>query len=308
MEYIGLTQMINSTFGNVDDLYLFCSVVEEGSLLAASRKLHLPVSTMSRRLTALEQRLGMRLLEKQGRELVPTQTGLTAFSQLNSGMEQIELGLQALNAQSNQVEGQIRLVMPHNFYQGFVASVIEQFMRDHPKVKLNILLNQGFAAPETDRDLVITFDIKGMDGMIARPFFSAQHALFSSPEYLQKVGNINEIKDLASLEWISLAQDTDIPIYQGDKLIDLISVKPRLVVNDINSVIQTVENGFGIASLPLRHIQKSLNLIRILPDYHRGKRQSYLVYKQRTYQPKALTLLVNALIDRVSEKSFAAKQ
>lgn len=300
--------MIDSTFGNIDDLYLFCSVVEEGSLLAASRKLHLPVSTMSRRLSALEQRLDMRLLEKQGRELVPTQTGLTAFSHLNSGMEQIELGLQALNAQSKQVEGQIRLVMPHSFYQGFVASVIEQFMRDHPKVKLNILLNQGLSAPETDRDLVITFDIKGMDGMIARPFVSAKHAFFASPEYLKQVGQITEIKDLVNLEWVSLAQDTDIPIYRGDKPEDLISVKPRLVVNDINAVIQAVENGFGIASLPLRHIQQERNLIRIIPDYHRGKRQSYLVYKQRTYQPKALTLLVNALIERVSEKHFAAKQ
>ena len=53
---------MSSIFGNIDDLYLFCSVVEEGSLLAASKKLHLPVSTMSRRLSALEQRLNTRLL------------------------------------------------------------------------------------------------------------------------------------------------------------------------------------------------------------------------------------------------------
>lgn len=56
---------MNSIFGNVDDLYLFCSVVEQGSLLAAAKKLELPVSTMSRRLSALEARLGLRLLEKK---------------------------------------------------------------------------------------------------------------------------------------------------------------------------------------------------------------------------------------------------
>ncbi|WP_141709716.1 helix-turn-helix domain-containing protein, partial [Vibrio splendidus] len=48
---------MNSIFGNIDDLFLFCAVVEEGSLLSASKRLQLPVSTMSRRLTALEERL-----------------------------------------------------------------------------------------------------------------------------------------------------------------------------------------------------------------------------------------------------------
>ena len=71
---------MNSIFGNIDDLYLFCCVVEEGSLLAASKKLQLPVSTMSRRLSTLEQRLNIRLLEKKGRELVATQSGVQALS------------------------------------------------------------------------------------------------------------------------------------------------------------------------------------------------------------------------------------
>ena len=84
---------MNSIFGNIDDLYLFCSVVERGSLLAAAKKLELPVSTMSRRLSALEARLGLRLLEKKGRELVATETGLQAFDQLSSAMAQIESGI-----------------------------------------------------------------------------------------------------------------------------------------------------------------------------------------------------------------------
>lgn len=112
---------MNSIFGNIDDLYLFCCVVEEGSLLAASRKLALPVSTMSRRLSALEERLGLRLLEKRGRELLPTQTGREAFAQLSSGMEQIELGLLHLRHHSERVDGKVKVVMPHRIYGDFVG-------------------------------------------------------------------------------------------------------------------------------------------------------------------------------------------
>ncbi|HDY7989832.1 TPA: LysR family transcriptional regulator [Vibrio vulnificus] len=307
LEKIGKLRTVNSIFGNIDDLYLFCCVVEEGSLLAASRKLALPVSTMSRRLSALEKRLGLRLLEKRGRELLPTQTGREAFAQLSSGMEQIELGLLHLRHHSERVDGKVKVVMPHRIYGDFVGPVIEQYMRDHPKVKLDLILSQEYATPETDRDLVITFDIRGMDEMIARPFFHARHAFFVSQAYLARVGSITTPEEMATLDWISMTRDTQIPVYQGEQLITMIDTQPRLVVNDINALIRAVEQGFGVASLPLRHVDPSRGLIRVLPEYHRGMRQAYLVYRQRAYQPKALTLLIEALLEKVQQAEFRAR-
>ena len=71
------------------------------------------------------------------------------------------------------------------------------------------------------------------------------------------------------------------------------------MVNDIHRVAEAVENGLGVASLPFRHILPNMDLIQLLPEYHRGDRQAYLVYKERKYQPKALTLLINALIESI---------
>lgn len=287
---------MDSIFGKIDDLYLFCSVVEEGSLSGASSKLHLPASTLSRRLGALEDRLGVRLLEKQGRELVPTQTGRQAFTELRSAMQQVEAGVEALGKHSDRVEGSVKLVMPYRFYDFFLGEVIRGFMRDFPQVSMDLVFSQEFTAPETDRDLVITFDIRGMDGMIARPFLKLQNAFFVSPEYLQKIGPIDKLDQLYRLEWTSVSHDAEVPVYKNDQLIKTISVKPRWVINDMGEVIRATENGFGIASLPLRYIRKSMNLIRVFPDYHRGYIQSYLVYKERAYQPRALTTLIEALM------------
>ncbi|MEH0664313.1 LysR family transcriptional regulator [Vibrio scophthalmi] len=290
---------MNSIFGNIDDLYLFCCVVEEGSLLAASRKLSLPVSTMSRRLSALESRLNTRLLEKQGRELVATQSGKQAFTQLRSGMEEIETGFHQLISNSQEVSGTIKIAMPHNFYQGFVGQVVENFVFEFPKVSLDLTLSQQQAIPQTDRDLLMTFDVSEMDDMIARPLFTAQHGFFASPEYLQKVGEVSTLQDLTDLDWVSLDHATDLPIYQDNTLVEVLHIKPKLIVNDILAVCQAVERGLGVASLPYRHVIKEMNMQRVMPQYQREPRQAYLVYRQRRYQPRALSLLIDRLLEGV---------
>lgn len=287
---------MNSIFGNIDDLYLFCSVVEEGSLLAASKKLQLPVSTMSRRLSALEQRLNTRLLEKKGRELVATQSGLEAFELLKSGMESIESGFGQMLSDTQEVSGKIKLAIPHNFYRAFVGEVIEQFLVDYPKVALDLVLSQEQVVPQTDRDLLITFDLAEMNDMIARPLFKARHGFFASPEYLAKVGEIKDLATLSQLDWVSVDHALDISAYEQEHLVDVMSVNPKLIVNDILAVCGAVEKGLGVASLPFRHVHKGMNLVRVLPQYQRSVRQAYLVYKQRRYQPKALSLLVDRLL------------
>ncbi|MGF1722077.1 LysR family transcriptional regulator [Vibrio kyushuensis] len=290
---------MNSIFGNVDDLFLFCTVVEEGSLLSASKKLQLPVSTMSRRLTALEARLDVRLLEKQGRELVATQAGETAFEALSSGMESIQDAFMGLLTEREAVQGRIKLAIPHNFYKGFVAKIIEAFLTEYPKVQLDLVLSQEQLVPETDRDLLMTFDISSLEGMIARPLFKAKHGFFASPEYLKTHSAITTPADLEEHEWISVDHLLQLPVYKDEELVQMISIKSKLTVNDIHAVVQATEKGIGVASLPFRHVSQKMNLIQVLPEYHRSDRQAYLVYKERKYQPKALTLLIEALIEGV---------
>ncbi|NOI79616.1 LysR family transcriptional regulator [Vibrio tubiashii] len=285
----------------MDDLYLFCSVVEEGSLLSASKKLQLPVSTMSRRLSALEQRLNTRLLEKKGRELVATQSGSEAFELLRSGMELVESGFGQMLSETQEVSGKIKLAIPHNFYRAFVGEVVEQFLVDYPKVSLDLVLSQEQAVPQTDRDLLITFDLAEMNDMIARPLFKARHAFFASPEYLTQVGEVNDLASLSQLDWVSVDHALDISVYEQEHLVDVMSVKPKLIVNDILAVCGAVEKGLGVASLPFRHVHKGMNLVRVLPQYQRSVRQAYLVYKQRRYQPKALSLLVERLMAGVEK-------
>lgn len=290
---------MNSIFGNIDDLFLFCTVVEEGSLLSASKRLQLPVSTMSRRLTALEERLSIRLLEKKGRELVATKDGEAAFAALSSGMESLHQGFSSLLEERDAIQGKIKLAVPHNFYSGFLRPTVEQYLTQYPNVQLNLILSQQQVAPQTDRDLLITFQISDMDGMIARPLFKAKHGFFASQAYLDSRGPIVKPEDLEHQDWINVDDVFDMPLYKAGHLEQMVMIKPKFIVNDIHAVAAAAQKGLGIASLPFRHVYPETNLVQVLPEYHRGDRQAYLVYKERKYQPKALTLLIEALIKSV---------
>lgn len=297
---------MNSIYGNIDDLYLFFCVVEEGSLQKASVKLHQPISTMSRRLSLLEQRLGFRLLEKRGRELVATESGHIAFSSLQSVMEHLEYAFDDIQTQTQLVSGTLRLALPNNFYRNFVAEVVEQFIETYPLVNIELMLSQDVLTPASDRDLTMTFDLTGMEDMVARPLFSSLHQFYTSHHYLARFGPIETLQELANADWVLTDSHGDINVYQGEQVVDVIKVKPKLVINDINAVIRAVEKGIGVTSLPVHKLAKQLDLVPIMPDYNRGARQSYLVYRARKYQPKALTLFIDALITAAKTLEDAA--
>ncbi|WP_208640335.1 LysR family transcriptional regulator [Vibrio aquaticus] len=290
---------MDSTFGNIDDLFLFCTVVEQGSLLAASKRLELPVSTMSRRLSALEERLNMRLLHKQGRELVATESGWRVYESFRSEMEQIEVAYQQLRRQQNDVEGTIRLSCPHSFYSGFVAQIVEQLLKQHPKLNIELQLNQESGMlPATERDLIMTFDISNMDDMIARPLFTSRHGFYASKEYIARHGMPSTLTELERCQWLCVDQDRKINLYRDDKLAHVINIKPRLILNEIHQLMAVVERGVGVASIP-QNMVKGTDLVPLMPEYSRSDRQAYLVYKERKYQPRALTLVVEALLNGV---------
>ena len=291
---------MDSIFGNIDDLYLLCSVIEEGSLQKAAVKLQLPLSTMSRRLSALEARLSVRLLQKQGRELVATEAGAKAYRSLMSGMEQIELSFSQLVSQQTEVAGKLDISMPHNFYKEFVGEVIERFLQRYPGVHFDLTLCHQQAKPETNRDLVLTFDVSNMQDMVARPLFNSYHGIYASKQYLEQHGSPQTIRELYQHQWLNVDHKYDVTLFKGDNIAEKFHITPRLVVYDIRVIIELVKKGLGIAFLPTVLTNDYPDLVRLLPEYNRQVRQAYIVYRDRKYQPKLLTMFVNEILQAAS--------
>ncbi|WP_281646470.1 LysR family transcriptional regulator [Parendozoicomonas sp. Alg238-R29] len=287
---------MNSIFGNFDDLYLFCHVVESGSLQKASQNLHLPVSTMSRRLTALEGRLGVRLLERKGRNLSATQTGQIFFNRLSGEFEQSEMELAELLYEEQQIKGNIRLIVPYTIYQSGIGDLVEEFILDYPKVSIDIRLNLDDSVPESDRDLVLGFNSGRQSDLIARPFMKSCDGLYASKSYLDKHGEPHTIEELDTHDWISVQQKRVLHFTMPERDAFSYRIKARMVVNDVKMLIRAVEAGIGIGSIPIHHLPDKNNLAQVLPQHQLEVRQAYLYYRRRKHQPKALTLLIDKLL------------
>lgn len=287
---------MDSIFGYIDDVYLFCKVVEEGSVQAAANRLGLPQSTVSRRISSLEQKLGLRLLEKHGRELAPTDVGKMAFDQLSSGVEQIEIGLNNVTEKTDLVAGRVRLAVPHSFYHAFIAPIVEQYLKAYPNVHIDLALNHDQSKPKTDRELLITFDTSDMEDLIARPLFTAKHGFFVSTTYLDEHAPIETLEQLKQADWLTIDDARRIQVVNDGRAVGDIELKPRLVVNDTQALVDAVERGLGVASLPLKHVLGNINLVHVVPEYYRSDRQAFLVYKDRQYQPKAVKALIEAIL------------
>jgi DNA-binding transcriptional LysR family regulator len=291
--------MDNSIFGNIDDLYLFCRVVDAGSLLRASEIMKLPVSTMSRRLNGLEQRLGIRLLERKGRELTPTENGLDLFSRINNELINTEIELEQVLSAKNEVQGNIRLSLPHTLYKSFIGKLIAHYLLEHPKVTIDIKLNFEDRLPTTDRDLSIGFDLGESSDLIARPFLTSQDALFASKRYIEQFGMPTTLDQLYQKNWVAVRAKRQYHFIKQNNHTTGYDFQPtpKMVVNDLNMLIEAINDGVGIGLVP-KHHQKSLSkdVVAVLPEFITPKRHAYLIYKQRVHQPPALSHLVKYLM------------
>jgi LysR family transcriptional regulator AphB len=288
---------VNSIFGSLDDLYLFCQVVDAGSLQKASKRLALPDSTVSRRLGLLEKRLGIRLLERKGRHLTPTESGSLLFGYLRDDLHHADTVVEQLLSSEQQVQGNLRLLVPFTLYQNTVGDVVERFLAQYPLVTIDVKLSLEEIYPESDRELVINFHPVKRTDLIARPYFLSQEQLYTSPEYLAKMGMPKQIADVEQWHWAAIQHRLDLSFEDDAGENTTLSIRPRMVINDVKMVQRAVESGLGVAALPVHLIDTATtNLTPILTHIKMKPKQAYILYRRREYQPKVLSLFVESLL------------
>ncbi|MGF1740358.1 LysR family transcriptional regulator [Vibrio profundum] len=287
---------MNSIFGSIDDLYLFFSVVEQGSLKSASEKLKIPVSTMSRRLSVLESKLNTRLVEKKGRGLSATETGSEIYDLIHDDMLQFEQYFNDILNRNREVSGRIRITVPQIWYHYFVRQALDEYLNEFPNISANIVLTLGNFLPETEYDLLLTFDLQNADDMIARKLFNIPHGIFASKEFIDNNLISSDVRDLIHLDWICPDHVKTLSLIKQNSEHETIVVEPKFIINDIREIIDFVKSGRGIASLPFSFAKPHADLVQLFPEYIRIDRNLYLVYKERKYQPKAIQKIIDYII------------
>lgn len=166
----------------------FVRVVESGSFTAVAREMHSTQSAISKQVAALERQLGARLLSRSTRSLALTEEGERYFEQARRLVAEIAEAEASLRQGEQQLSGWLRVAASVGFGRLRVLPLVQQFMAQHPGVRIDLRLHDGFIdLVEHGIDLAVRIGELADSSLVARRVATSQRAVLASRRYLQSL-------------------------------------------------------------------------------------------------------------------------
>ena len=278
----------------LDDALIFTRVVECHSFTLAAQGLGMQKSTVSRRIALLEERLGVRLLNRTTRKLRLTEVGQAYYERCRQIMLDFAEAEQAVMQLQQVPAGLLRISAPIEFGQWILGRVLGDFMRLYPEINAEVELASRHIDPvEEGVDIVISVGQPQDSSLIGRKLFETRRRLCASPEYLAQHGVPSRAEDLASHRAITLSRD---PVRYWPILEQNVSCRRVLTCNNITFAREAALAGAGIAALPTMITDQEVregHLVELLPDVDLPIGEVYAVYPSRRFQ----AMKVKAFLD-----------
>ncbi|EEX31233.1 MULTISPECIES: LysR family transcriptional regulator [Vibrio] len=296
------------------DMELFTLIVKHQGLASAGRELGLSPASVTSRLQALEERYGVKLLNRSTRHIALTDSGLNYYESCLQILESVREAEAKLHNTAVQIEGQIRISAPKDIGKQFVMPAIDTFQQQYPKVVPHLLLHDNLSSwSESNIDLQIRYGSPPDSGMIAKRLAVSERVLVASPAYIDNHGLPNDPEQLRSHQCLSLLrneQEMKLWYFQHKESDETSShqVLSFRCSDDGEVIRHWAKQGVGIAlksRLDVEADVKAGTLQILLPDFRvdfkpfssNNDSELYAVYRDRKYQPKRLTLFLKHLID-----------
>lgn len=286
---------------DLNDLYYFAQVVEHGGFAPAGRALSLPKSKLSRRISVLEERLGVRLLQRSTRHFSVTELGQEYYRHCLAMLVEAQAAQEVIERTRSQPQGMVRMSCPTTLLHYRVADLLSGFMLENPRVQvqleatnrrvdviaegLDLALRVRFGALENS-DLVLRKLVESPQRLVASPAFLTQFELPLLPA---------DLSGLPSMDWSSAAAH----LWQlegPNGATAEVAHKPRFVTDDMTALRQAALRGVGIVQLPHMVVDKDLQagrLLDIMPHWAPQAGYVHAVFPSR----RGLLPSVRALID-----------
>lgn len=289
----------------LDDALIFTRVVECHSFTQAAQILGMQKSTVSRRIALLEERLGVRLLNRTTRKLRLTEVGQAYYERCRQIMLDFAEAEQAVMQLQQEPSGLLRITAPIEFGQLFLGGVLGQFMRQYPQISAEVELTSRDVDPvEEGVDIAIQVGQPHDSTLIARKLFESGRRLCASPDYLAQHGTPQSIDELSGHRAILLPQDS--PRY-WPLLGEHIACQRVLSCNNITLAREAAVAGAGIAGLPLMISEEAVQsgrLIELLPDARLPVGELYAIYPSRRFQAMKVKTFLDFLMASLPRSSL----
>lgn len=283
----------------LDDLALFVTIVEAGSLAAAGDKLGIPPATVTRRLQQLEKQLGCRLLNRSARSLQPTPEGQLYYEQCRPLIQGLRQATQRLDDTLSALAGQVRVLAPTNLANGPLAEAWNTFLDLHPRITLDLELSNTMQdLVGSGADLAIRVGELADSSLTQRLLGTTYLVLVAAPAYLQRCGMPADPAALACHRCIVVEPLKLWRFTSADGQTQTLQPTPYVRLNDLHLATALAARGSGILLTPRVQCDaelKSGQLQILLPDYGTERRQIFAVWSQQRYLPARVRALLEHL-------------
>jgi DNA-binding transcriptional LysR family regulator len=283
----------------LESMSILVNVVEAGSLSGAARRLHMPLATLSRKISELEGHLKTRLLNRSSRLLTLTDAGISYLAAAKRILEEVEAAERAASGEYNAPKGELVLTAPVAFGRIHLTPVIVDFLKAYPEIDIRLELHERVVNLQEEHvDLAVRLGNLPDSSLVAIRIGEIRRIICASPEYLAERGTPRHPTELALHDCISFspagqAESWALPI---GKTLEHFPQKFRFVVTTAQAAIDAAIAGIGIAQLFCYHVMEARSqgvLIPILQDFVPPAMPMQLVYPAG----RTLPLKLRAFLD-----------
>jgi DNA-binding transcriptional LysR family regulator len=261
---------------DLNDYFYFAHVVEKGGFAAAGRALELPKSLLSRHVRQLEDRLGVRLIQRSSRQFVVTELGEAFYRRARAALDEVEAAEAELQCRSGSLSGRVRLSCSVGMAQYALAELMRRFLLDNPGVELiQHVTNQHVNLVEAGIDIALRGHVGPLpdSSLIQRTAARAPWFLFASPSYLERAGcpsSPAELENHVGMKAGWRPERGEWSLVGAKATRYTVHFRPRLCSDDMSTLKNAAIAGLGIVALPgyvCRAELRSGELMCVLPDW-----------------------------------------
>ena len=285
------------------DLQVFAKVVETESLTKAGSILGLPKSTISRRLSRLEDHLGVQLLHRSTRAVTVTQDGALFFEYCLRSLGVLRDGERALQNRKAVPQGVVRVAIPYVLGQSLIGPLLADFLEHYPDVRLvSVLSDDAVGLLKAGFDVALAVGPFADSELVAVKLGTTECGIFGAPGYFERKGMPQNHVELPRFDLLASGTLDRRHRWSLHKANEEVSVEfsPRLICNDLILLRQAALSELGIASLPAFLCKRDLaegRLVEVLPGWQAVDMSFFALFAD----PKGVPVRVRSLIDYLVE-------
>ncbi len=291
---------------DLNEMVIFTKVVKEGSFTAAAKSMGMPKSTVSRKVSQLERRLGVRLLHRTTRSLNLTEVGAAYYDRCARIVADAEGADLAVSQLHSSPRGTLRVTAPPVFGDIFLGEVITNYTQAYPEVEVDVVLTANkLDLVEEGIDVAIRIGRLDDSTLIARKLGDAQGFCCASPEYLKEHGTPQHPGDLQAHSCILLGRIRAGASwrFQGEEGPITVPVSGRLMSNSFALARQAALDHMGVAALPSFICADDIRAGRLTPVLQPWAINGggvYAIYPSNRHLSAKVRAFLDALIESYS--------